>query len=61
MIFITIALKNVIFSRGKVNKKYNVFRYGDSTIDFVNDYGYLGVTTNYDNKFSNAIRQQLDK
>ena len=39
-------------------KKYAVFRYGDSTID---DYVYFGVTTNYDNTFSNAIRKQLDQ
>ena len=32
-------------------KKYPVFRYGDSTIDVVNDYVYISVTMNY-NTFS---------
>ena len=52
--------KIVIFSRGKV-KKYPVFNYGGSIIEVVNDYVYLGVTINYDNKFPNAIRKQLDQ
>ena len=52
--------KIVIFSRGKV-KKYPVFNYGDSIIEVVNDYVYLGVTINYDNKFAKAIRKQLDQ
>ena len=34
-----------------VTKKYPVFRYGDSTIDVVNDYVYISVTMNY-NTFS---------
>ena len=54
----TIKTKKVIFSRGKV-KKYPVFNYGDSIIEVVNDYVYLGVTINYDNKFAKAIRKQL--
>ena len=52
--------KIVIFSRGKV-KRYPVFNYGDSIIEVVNDYVYLDVTTNYDNKLANAIRKQLDQ
>ena len=42
-------------------KKYPIFNYGDSIIEVVNDYVYLGVTTNYDNKFAKAIRKQLDQ
>ena len=30
-------------------------------IKVVNDYVYLGVTTNYDNKFATVTRKQLDQ
>ena len=42
-------------------KQYPVFNYGDSIIEVINDYIYLGVTTNYDNEFAKAIRKQLDQ
>ena len=40
---------------------YPVFNYGDSIIEVVNDYVYIGVTTNSDNKFAVAIRKQPDQ
>ncbi len=56
----TIKTKIVIFSRGKV-RKFPVFKFGDSDIDVVSDYIYLGITFNYNNKFSKAIKKQLDQ
>ena len=42
-------------------KRYPVFNYGNSVIEVVNDYVYLDVTPNYDNKFDNVIWKQLDQ
>ena len=56
----TSKTKIIVFSRGKV-RRFPTFHYGDSIIEVVNDYIYLGVTMNYNNSFLKAIRKQLDQ
>ena len=50
--------KIVIFSRGKI-RKYRSFKFGDNTIDVVDDYVYLGTTFNYNGKFNKAKSKQV--
>ena len=45
--------KVVVFSRGKV-RKYKCFYYGNDVIDVIDDYLYLGVIFNFNNKFNKA-------
>lgn len=52
--------KIVIFSKGKV-KKYPVFRFGDTEIDVISDYVYLGTTFNFNNSFNKAICKQVNQ
>ena len=50
--------KIIIFSRGKV-KKHRDFMYKGNIIEVVSEYIYLGVTMQYNNKFSKAIQKQI--
>ena len=50
--------KIIIFSRGKI-RKYRSFRFGDSTVDVVEDYIYLGTKFNYNGKFYKAKAKQV--
>ena len=50
--------KIVIFSRGKISK-FGTFLFGGNPIEVVSDYIYLGITMNFNNKFSKAIQRQL--
>ena len=52
--------KIIIFSRGMI-RRFPTFFYGENEIEVVKDYVYLGVTMNYNNTFSKAIRKQLDQ
>ena len=54
----TAKTKIVIFSRGKV-QIYPKFSFGDSELDVVNDYVYLGTTFNYNGLFNKAICKQI--
>ena len=56
----TTKTKIIVFSRGKV-RRFPTFHFGDSIIEVVSDYIYLGVTMNYNNMFLKAIRKQLDQ
>ena len=50
----------VIFSRGKI-QIYPIFKYGDQTIDVVENYTYLGTIMNYNGKYSKAIEKQISQ
>ena len=52
--------KIVIFSRGKV-RKYGTFKFGDSEVQVVDDYIYLGTTFNYRNDFKKAQIKQINQ
>ena len=52
--------KIVIFSRGKVRKKPNVY-FGNELIEICDDYTYLGVNFNYNGKFMKAINIQISQ
>ena len=56
----TSKTKITIFSRGKVRKHPN-FRFGNSCIDVVEDFDYLGVKFNYNNKFKKGINKQINQ
>jgi len=56
----TSKTKIIVFSRGKV-RRFPTFYYGDSIVEVVSDYVYLGVTMNYNNTFVKAMRKQLDQ
>ena len=45
--------KVVVFSRGKT-RRYKHFKYGNDVIEVVDDYVYLGIVFNYNNKFNKA-------
>ena len=51
--------KIIVFSRGKV-KRFPTFKYGNNTIEVVSDYIYLGITMNFNNKFTKAMKK-LDR
>ena len=50
--------KVMIFSRGEIKNK-PVFTLRKSVLDLVDDYVYLGVTINYNGRFSKAISKQV--
>ena len=50
--------KVIIFSKGKI-KKFQSFKLGDSSIDVVDDYVYLGTTFNYNGTFNKAKSKQF--
>ena len=52
--------KIVIFSRGKV-QKYPTFCFGDSELEVVDSYIYLGIQFNYNGKFRTAIGKQIQQ
>ena len=54
----TSKTKIVIFSRGKV-RSYPHFMFGNSEIEVVDDYVYLGTTLNYNGSYNKAIKKQL--
>ena len=56
----TSKTKIIIFSRGMV-RKYPSFQYGSDSIEVVSEYVYLGVKMAYNNKFSKAMKKQLDQ
>ena len=49
--------KVIIFSRGKT-RKFKSFRFGNNTINVVDDYVYLGTTFNYNGTFNKAKAKQ---
>ena len=49
--------KVIIFSRGKT-KKFKSFKFGNNTINVVDDYVYLGTTFNYNGTFNKAKAKQ---
>ena len=49
--------KVIIFSKGKKQIK-TPFKFGDTNIDLVDDYVYLGTTFNYNGKFNKAKAKQ---
>ena len=50
----------MIFSSGKV-KKHCHFKFGDSKIDVVNEYVYVGIMFSYNTNFYKAIDRQISK
>ena len=52
--------KVVIFSKGKV-RKHKSFKFNDNDLEVVDDYTYLGVVFNYNNKFKKAQINQICK
>ena len=50
--------KVIIFSKGKI-RRYKSFVFGDTTIDVVDDYVYLGTTFNYNGTFNKAKAKQV--
>ena len=52
--------KIVIFSRGKIRNK-PTFTFGDDTLEIIDDYTYLGVAFNYNNKFTKAVNKQVNQ
>lgn len=56
----TSKTKITVFSRGKV-RKYPDFKFGTSSIEVVDDFNYLGVKFNYNNKFKKGINKQVNQ
>ena len=56
----TSKTKVVIFSKGKV-RRHPIFRFGENTIDVVDDYVYLGCMFNYNNKFDKTKSKQINQ
>ena len=52
--------KIIIFSRGKV-RKFKSFIFNEGILEVVDDYTYLGVVFNYNNKFKKAQNNQIGK
>ena len=50
--------KVIIFSKGKI-RKYKSFKFGDNSVDVVDDYVYLGTTFNYNGTFNKAKAKQV--
>ena len=50
--------KVVIFSRGKVKKKFD-FKIGNADIETTNEYCYLGILFNFNGKFTKAIAERI--
>lgn len=56
----TAKTKIVVFSRGKIrNKPFILF--GESLLEVVFEYSYLGIVFNYDNSFKKAICKQVNQ
>ena len=53
--------KVLIFSRGKSRKQPEDFYFGESKLEVVSSYPYLGVTLNYNGSFSLAKKNLFDK
>ena len=56
----TSKTKVVIFSRGRV-RRFPQFMFGDSSLDVVSDYTYLGVIFNYNGSFNKAMKKQINQ
>ena len=56
----TSKTKVVVFSRGKIRRKPS-FTLGDSPVEVVEDYSYLGCTFNYNNRFTKAVNKQVNQ
>ena len=54
----TSKTKVVIFSKGKT-RNIPVFTFGANSLEVVDDYTYLGIIFNFNNKFKKAIDKQL--
>ena len=54
----TSKTKVVIFSRGKI-RKYPDFRFGEETLEVVDEYVYLGTTFKYNGSFNKAMSKQV--
>lgn len=52
--------KVVIFSKGKI-RKTPTFIFGSQNIQVVDDYTYLGIIFNYNNKFNKAMAKQVNQ
>ncbi len=52
--------KIVIFSRGKISN-IPVFTFGESQIDVVDDYNYLGIVFNYNGNFNKNNKARYDQ
>ena len=50
--------KVIIFSKGKI-RRYKLFKFGDTDIEVVDDYVYLGTTFNYNGNFKKAKSKQV--
>ena len=50
--------KVIIFSKGKITK-YKPFKFGNNTVDIVEDYVYLGTTFNFNGTFNKAKNKQV--
>ena len=50
--------KVIIISKGKI-RQYKSFDFGDTIIDVVDDYVYLGITFNYNGNFKKAKVKQM--
>ena len=54
----TSKTKVVVYSRGKI-RNIQVFTFGDSELEVLDDYTYSGVTMNYNGHFKKAISKQV--
>lgn len=52
------TIKIIIFSRGKI-RNIPPFTFRNETVNVVDDFIYLGVTFNYNNKFSKAVNKKV--
>ena len=52
--------KIMVFSRGKIRNR-PVFTYNNNVIEIVDNFTYLGVTFNYNNRFSKAAKRLYDQ
>ena len=48
----------MIFSTGRITR-FKSFKFGDESIDVVEDYVYLGTTFNFNGKFHKAMAKQV--
>ena len=56
----TLKTKVVIFSKGKIRKK-PVFKFGNETVQIVDDYVYLGCIFNYNGRYTKAINERVNQ
>ena len=52
--------KVLIFSRGKSKKKVDDFTFGESVLEIISEYTYLGVTFSFNGKFGKARKRLHD-